>query len=54
MYAMRNRIVHETKSLINHMDKMKNVVDLYEKTTILLLKDSGKIKMSSKKVRIIK
>jgi hypothetical protein len=54
MYAMRNRIVHETRSLINHMDKMRKVVDLYEKTTILLLKDSGKIKMSSKKVRVIK
>lgn len=52
MYAMRNRIVHENRSLVEHLDKMKEIVDLYEKTTIELIKNSDKIKMSSKKIII--
>ncbi len=52
MYALRNRIVHETRSLVAHLDKMKEIVDLYEKTTIELLKNSEKIKISSKKISV--
>lgn len=52
MYAMRNRIVHENRSLVEHLDKMKEIVDLYEKTTIELIKKCDKLKMSSKKIII--
>lgn len=54
MYAMRNRIVHETRALTNHIEKMKEIVDIYEKTTMLLLKENDTIKMSSKKVKVLK
>ena len=52
MYAMRNRIVHDARSLTSQMSMMKEIVNLYERTTIMLLRDCEKLQMSSKKVRV--